>query len=319
MRSTSPAKCRWYPFIDEPLIEGVKYAPQFSSPQVILPYESCDGKWHMFFHSWIGIHHFVSDSGIAWEPRRVVEFRGKYPSVLRDGESYYLVYEKHDHKRRTGDKNKSGSTVEMKISTDLVTWSRPRVLLKGSDVGYASDYRSNSRLSNPQLVKLDNSFRLYFGASSVKLPDSDYVSPRYFGYADSANLLGPYTVGKESLIIESEGDSEYSNMAAGSVKIVKVSDKFYAFQCGVYWDNAKRKTRSAIRILESDNGIDFSECNAKPVLTTSDEGWTSSYIGTCDAHYKKDEDCWYCYYSGRGGKSRKFEKESIGLMIGQPI
>lgn len=324
MSIADPAKCSWYPFIDEPLLESVRYASQFSSPQVIMPYDSCDGKWHMFFHSWIGIHHFVSDSGIAWEPRKVIEFYAHCPSIFKDGETYYLIYEKHDKRSRLSNQRRAdvtgyNSRIEMKVSTDLITWSKSRLLLSSEDVSFASDYRNNARLSNPQLFKVDGGYRLYFGASTVKMADSDYKCPRYFGYAFSKDMLGPYLMYTDSLLLESDGDNKYSNLGTGSIRLVKAFDKFFGFQCGFYWDGQAKKTRSAIKILESEDGIRFKECKAKPVLTTSDSGWTSSYIGTCDVHYKADESCWYCYFSARGGKARKHEKESIGLMIGKAI
>ena len=71
-----PQVCSWFPFSDEPLVHGLGSAPRFCDPQVLMPEQSCDGKWHMFFHSWIGVHHFISDSGIQWEPRRMIEVRG---------------------------------------------------------------------------------------------------------------------------------------------------------------------------------------------------------------------------------------------------
>ena len=82
-------KLAWFPFSDEPIVKGKFYLPQLSNPQVLLPEESCDGKWHLFVHSWLGVHHFVSDSGIAWEPKNLFEVRAHSPFIYRENENYY--------------------------------------------------------------------------------------------------------------------------------------------------------------------------------------------------------------------------------------
>lgn len=325
MKCSDPSKCSWYPFIDEPLVEGLSYAPRFSYPQVIMPSDSCDGKWHMFFQSWIGIHHFVSDSGIAWEPRKVVEFRGHCPSIFKQDETFYLIYEKHDrdypllNSRRADGKNERFSRIEMKVSTDLVTWSKSRVLLEGKDVPYSSDYRKNPRLSCPQLFESDEGYRLYFASSSVRMPDSGFVTPRYFSCAFSNDIFGPYTIDKDSIIMQSNGDDKAADLASGNIRLVSHCGKMYAFECGAYWDEQNRKSLSALTILESDDGLNFTRCSSKPVLLPSQEGWASSYITSCDVHFKEDEQCWYCYFTATCDKATRLTKESIGLLIGKVI
>ena len=86
-------KCRWFPFSDEPLLVGKDYIPKICDPQILLPQQSCDGKWHMFFHSWLGLHHFISSSGIAWEPRKMIEIRGHSPFIFMEDENYYRAFD----------------------------------------------------------------------------------------------------------------------------------------------------------------------------------------------------------------------------------
>lgn len=320
----NPIKCSWYPFIDEPLVEGQKYAPRFSNPQIIMPNESCDGKWHMFFNSWIGLHHFISDSGIAWEPRKMVVFRGSGPFIFRDEENYCLVYEKHDLyipiiNRRSSEKNDGHSRIEMITSTDLITWSKPRLLLDSREVQYANDYLKSPRLSNPQIIKTEKGYRLYFGASLVTLPDTNYKIPRYLGYASSDELYGPYTISQDSLIYQVNGNDPCCNLAAGNIKIIKEPNAYYAFQCGFYWDDEKKKTMSALHILQSGDGLSFKRISQKPIVCTASDGWAEAYITACDAHYKQEEQCWYCYFSACGKKKKLFMYESIGLLIGNAL
>lgn len=312
----------WFPFSDEPLLEGTVYTPRFSNPYVILPSGACDGKWHLFVHSWIGIHHFVSDSGIAWKHDKILEYGGRFPSVYYEDELYYLVYEKNNYRNPVSSVSKEHraevlSRIEIRTSEDLITWSRPKTVLESKDVPFASDYVKNPMLSIPQIVKKDETYMLYFGASETLLDDVNQKVVRYLGCAFGRKADGPFSLGKpEKPVLEADPNDPDSNLACGSVRIVQASDKIYAFQCSSYWDENKRKSSSVLRILESEDGIEFVKCGKKPVLVPADTGWTSGSITGCDVHYKADEQCWYCFYSAKEKKNSAFQKESIGLMIG---
>ncbi|MCR4676358.1 MAG: hypothetical protein K5634_03910 [Sphaerochaetaceae bacterium] len=318
-------KLTWFPFSDEPVISPLRFVPQFCDPQVIMPSQAVDGRWHMFFHSWIGVHHFVSDSGIAWEPARVIVFRGHYPSIYIEGDSYHLLYETHDS-RFSGNRSERkeagrGSRIEMRTSTDLVTWSKPRLLLKATDVPYAKDYISSPGVSRPQIIKFGDTYRLYFGASHLSLPDSGQKASRYFGYAVAKDLKGPYLVTSQKPLIECSPDSRWRNLATGGIRLVETKEALYGFQCGIYWDEKTRKTGSAMILLKSEDGLNFRVCREEPILVPSSRGWASSYIMGCDVRYENNEKCWYCYFSANGkdaiGLNRFFKKqEAVGLLIG---
>ena len=321
-----PESCSWFPFSDEPLVQGVSYAPRFCDPQVLMPEQACDGKWHMFFHSWIGIHHFISDSGIEWEPRKMIEVRGHSPFIYIENEKYYLIYEKHEREipfvgnKRADGGRETGSRIEMRSSTDLLVWSKPRLILDSRTVPYASDYLKAPRVSRPQLLKTANGYRLYFGASHLILPDTSQKVSRYFGYAESDQLLGPYKLSEKAApLIQALPDDKWSNLGCGSIRIVPHEDKIYAFQCGVYWDPETAKTHSALTMLRSDDGLSFKRCLDKPILMPSSHGWASSYIMGCDVHYRPEEKNWYCYFSANeehGKKGILSIYESVGLILG---
>ena len=321
----SPESCSWFPFSDEPLVQGVAYAPRFCDPQVLLPEQSCDGKWHMFFHSWIGIHHFISDSGIEWEPRKMIELRGHSPFIFTEGEKYYLIYEKHErevpfvgHKRADGGRE-TGSRIEIRSSTDLLVWSNSRLILDSTSVPYAGDYLKAPRVSRPQLIKINGVYRLYFGASHLLLPDTRQKVSRYFGYAESKDLFGPYKLPADRPLplIEPMPDDKWSNLGCGSIRIVPCGEDIYAFQCGVYWDPEAKRTHSALTMLKSSDGLKFSRCLEKPILMPSSRGWASSYIMGCDVHYRAVEKNWYCYFSANEEHGRQHSVyESVGLLLG---
>ena len=316
-------KCRWFPFSDEPLLVGKDYIPKICDPQILLPQQSCDGKWHMFFHSWLGLHHFISSSGIAWEPRKMIEIRGHSPFIFMEDENYYLIYEKHDRNipfvsRRTGEgKRDSYSCIEMRTSTDLVTWSKPRLLLDGRTIPFAGDYLRYPRISRPQLIRAGDEYRLYFGASHLVLPDTKQKVSRYFGCVSSSSLTGPYRMTRpDQPLLEPIPDDRWSNLGCGSIRVIPCGDVLYAFQCPVYWDSAKKRTSSCMLLLKSEDGYQWERCSNEPILVPSERGWASSYIMGCDVHYKADEKCWYCYFSASGNRKFMFKMESIGLLIG---
>ncbi|MCF0262471.1 MAG: hypothetical protein HUK23_06135 [Sphaerochaetaceae bacterium] len=316
-------KCRWFPFSDEPLMVGKEYLPKYCDPQILLPEQSCDGKWHLFYHTWLGIHHCTSNSGIAWDKGKIIEVRGHSPFIYRENENYYLIYEKHDRNipfisKRTGEgKREDYSTIEMRSSTDLVTWSKPRLLLDGRTIPFAGDYLKYPRVSRPQLIKAGDEYRLFFGASHLVLPDTKQKVSRYFACVSSRALTGPYTMIKPELpLLEPIPDDRWSNLGCGSIRVVPCNDVLYAFQCPVYWDADKKRTSSCLILLKSFDGYKWERCSNEPILVPSEKGWASSYIMGCDVHYKESEKCWYCYFSACGDRHLIFNFEAIGLLIG---
>ena len=88
------AKLSWYPFSDEPVISSIWYMNRLGDPSILLPGESPDKKWHLFGHTFLGIVHFISENGISWEPRKMIECRTP-PSLYR-GWSVLLCMETYD-------------------------------------------------------------------------------------------------------------------------------------------------------------------------------------------------------------------------------
>lgn len=323
---TQMPEISWFPFSDEPVISGSWCQPQICDPVFLFPAESPDGKWHMFAHSWIGIHHYASDSGIAWEPLRMIEFRGHSPSIYREAGVWYLLYEKHEglwpmsrRQRFRRDERVAASRIEIRSSTDLVTWGDPRLLLDSRSIPFAGDYIKKPRVSRPQLFLVNGTYRLYFGASHVDLDDTRQRVSRYLAYAEADELGGPYTLGHgESPLMAPQPDNPLCNLATGSVRIIPFSDGFAAFQCGVWWNASRGRSGASLTVLTSSDGIVWNPCGQKPILPPADTGWASRYIMSCDVHYKSDEKCWYCYFSAnnRKPKRRVAYYESLGLLLG---
>ncbi|MGE4452892.1 MAG: hypothetical protein AB7D92_00030 [Sphaerochaeta sp.] len=321
------SRISWYPFSDEPVIRSIWYMPRLCDPFFLFPEESPDGKWHLFGHTWVGIEHFISENGISWEPRKMVALRGHSPSIYQEDGVYYLIYEKHNaslpnlrkgrFKRKEQEKVKY-SRFEMCSSSDLVLFSEPKIILDSREISFSSEGLKRPRISRPQIIKDSAGYRLYFGASHLLLPDTKQKTSRYFALALGSTIEGPYALANEGdPLLSPDPDDAYRSMAVGSIKVLPAQDGYIAFECAMYWDKARSRTASVLIQLESSDGITFKPSFRSPVLVPPTTGWASRYIVSCDVHYKKEEACWYCYYSANSKQGYYPVKESIGLLLGK--
>ncbi|MDT4762628.1 hypothetical protein [Sphaerochaeta sp. PS] len=318
-------KISWYPFSDEPVIRSLWYMPRLCDPFFLFPEQSPDGKWHLFGHTWIGIEHFISENGISWQPRKMIELRGHSPTIFQQDGMWYLLYEKHDasppsfRKWRPGRRDKNhASRFEMRSSSDLILFSEPKIILDSKDVPFSGDGLEKPRISRPQLFRDKQGYRLYFGASHVILEDTKQKATRHFALAISSSLEGPYALANEGEpLLSPNADDPYRNMACGSIKVVQASDGYVGFECAMHWDKKRAKTTSSLLQLESPDGLVWKPSFRPVVLPTPQRGWASRYIVSCDLHFKEEEACWYCYYSANTHSGFFPVRESIGLLLGK--
>ena len=81
----------WYSFNDEPIATvGSLIVPRLSDPSFLLPDESPDGLWHLFAHTWLGVEHYTSTSGLEWKKEHLVFLRGHSPFIYKEGNVYYV-------------------------------------------------------------------------------------------------------------------------------------------------------------------------------------------------------------------------------------
>ena len=65
-----------------------------ADPSVLTPETSHDGKWHLFCHTFFGVHRYESSDGINWKHMNKIVRRAMRPDInLIDGR-YYLFYER---------------------------------------------------------------------------------------------------------------------------------------------------------------------------------------------------------------------------------
>ncbi|NLV83130.1 MAG: hypothetical protein GXY60_00990 [Spirochaetales bacterium] len=319
------SRCSWFPFSDEPVLQGSWYLPKISGPTFLFPEDAPDGKWHIFVHSWLGIHHYISNSGIVWEPSRLMQIRGTSPYIFKDKGTYYLVYERHGGRipfvERRGGRHRSAfvtaSHVEITSSNDLVVWSDPRTILDSHAIVQSLDLPEDIVLSSPRIVPIDGNYRLYFGAMFVRMQDSKERSTRFMYSARASDLDGPFVIESHDALVEGLPNDPWRSLASGNFSVVKGESSYVAIQNGYYWDRVRRHTASALVLVASNDGKTWKMVNNNPILVPAETGWASKYLRSCDIRYKSDEACWYCYFSATGITKYGFERESIGLLIGK--
>ena len=308
----------WYSFNDEPIATvGSLIVPRLSDPSFLLPDESPDGLWHLFAHTWLGVEHYTSTSGLEWKKEHLVFLRGHSPFIYKEGNVYYMLYELHDrvygHKK---DRARS-SRILLSSSSDLALWSEPRVLLDSSSISRSSYRGGPERISRPQLIPWQGRYRLYFGAGEGLVYDTDQKCTARLMFAESYDIDGPY-VPSDTVLMEADPESRYRSLSPGAVRIIPCADGIAAIECAYFYDKEHDRSRSAMVLMVSDDGLVFPEPHVMQLSPL--DGWASRCITCCDARYKENEETWYCYYSANGidANSRiPYVKESLGLLLGR--
>ncbi len=295
--------CRWVDHPANPLIEPPGWWEWLiADPTVVIPEESPDRSFHLFAHSLRGIHHYLSDDGILWRRIAGPLFAGLRPFIHREGNLYYLFYEVFSPIR--------GSYIAARTSSDLTAWSDEKLILSPLFQWEKSIISTNS---NPCVVRQQGGYRLYYSAALVWLKDCYFPEPKYIAVAESDGILGPYRKMPEP-IIEPSKDCGWRNLGAGAIKVLPREENgpWIGFNNGISTDDEGR-SRSEIRILESSDGLSWTDCLGQAILKPEGNGWKKALVYAMDVRRRGNE--WLLYYNARDGWFRG--KERIGLAVGR--
>ena len=274
--------------------------PEFviADPTFLPPADTPDGRWHLYAHGiLLGIHHYVSDDGVAWRHLGRVCW-GMRPNLVRDGDGYLLFVERM--------RSLQHSVIAMARSGDLVRWTPLQVVMEPSLPWEGELGRMNS---NPSLVRCDDGWRLYYSASLCFLKDCGFPEPKHIGVAFADRPEGPWRKHPTPLLSPSP-DVPHRNHGAGAIKVVRHGDGFLGFTNGIYID-ADGHSRSDIRLLTSDDGIAWEYASDRSLVTWEGDGWKKALVYALDARRVGDE--WRMYYNARSGW--RFGVERIGLAV----
>jgi len=298
-------------------------APRFprwmiADPAVLLPAESPDGRWHLFANTIPPrLVEYVSDDGLAWTRLRTLCPGAMRPQVRRQGDRWLLVYEQVTRWWPLR------SRVVLCTSTDLVSWTRPRVLLAPGLPWHASSPSrwSPRTCSNPGLVERPTEWWLTYSAATAWLPDCRFVEPRFIGVARAPSPEGPFVPDPQPLIAPDPADPLRS-LGAGSLKVLPDphDGTLWGFTNGIATDAAGR-SRSAITIVRvAPDGRSWQPVTPAPIVGPEDNvpgsavpGWKRALVYAMDPKLVGDE-VWL-YYNARDGWM--IGKERIGLAVGR--
>lgn len=288
----------WVDYADNPLIEPPRPEFLLGDPAILTPSEGPDGQWHMFANTLLGIHHFVSPDGIGWT-RTGKMFPGFRACVHKEDDTYFLFYELFNVPLFR-------SHVALRTSKDLERWSAAATLLE-PDLPWEGKVSRNN--GNPCLVKGETGYTLYYSAGVVFFRDLGFCEPRYISVATSGSITGPYEKRGDPIIGPSP-DNPYRNRGAGAIKVVRCESQglYYGFNNGMYSDSEGR-TRSAILLLSSSDGIAWDQVYDEPIVAPSGDGWKRALVYQLDVKRVGDE-AWM-YYNARSGW--RIGRECIGL------
>jgi hypothetical protein len=293
----------WREHPANPLIRPPFPSPIIADPTFCPPAEAPDGRWHLFAHSLLGIHHFTSADGVAWTRRRGVVARNALrPFLFRDEGGFRLLYERA---RLFLPCVPWCSHVEVRRSEDLVRWSAPRVLLRPCLPWHRRG--PSGAVGNPCLVQVGEAYRLYYSAGLVRLRDCGFDEPRHVGVAVGPTADGPFTP-LPVPVLSPAPDDPYATLGAGSLKVLAAEDGFLGLQNGIYQDG-EGASRSAVRLLTSPDGLRFVVRGA-PFLSPG-TGWKRSHVYAVDV--RRVGQTLHLYFNARDGWHWTRGREAIGL------
>ena len=295
------ALCTWQEHPANPLIQPPEGEFLLGDPTVLRPDEAPDGRWHLFANSLLGIHPFVSDDGVAWQAVEPALFGLGYmrPFVLVEKGTYHLFFEHFD--------SVSHSHIEHASSVDLANWSTPTTVLQ-PDLPWEQE--ALATVGNPFVEKRGDTWWFYYSASTVRLDDAGFNEPRYVGLARSSSLDGPWK--KEGQpILGPDPKQPYRNHGAGSFKLLDGGwpGRFIGLENGIYLD-AQGHSRSAIFVLQSQDGLAWKSLCPKPIVLPHGEGWEKALIYAFDTARVGKE--LRLYFNARDGWKEGVER--IGMV-----
>ena len=298
--------CDWKEYPSNPLIQPAEENGLIGDPTIVLPADAPDGKWHMFAYGLMGIHHLTSLDGISWKmlPATLFSIGVVRPFVFRDKSGtkpvFYMFVEQYS--------SLTASEMYYSTSTDLKHWNDLAVLLK-PELAWETD--PNSTLGNPYLMYREDQkkYWLYYSASNVLIPECKFYEPLHIGVAVSDGILGPYSKNPQP-IISPDSSNPLMNMGAGSIKLLqeKVGGRFVALNNGIYKDS-EGKSRSAIEVLSSADGLKWNYVCNGAVVAPSGDGWKKAFVYAFDTVRVGDQI--RMYFNARDGWSGGVER--IGM------
>ena len=293
----------------EPVLRPFGGSFVVADPSLLLPAESPDGKWHLFFHTTFGVWEAVSDDGIIFTKKKKLLSQAMRPDInLIDGR-YVLFYERTRplvfNALNLIGAAKWKSEIYATESRDLRNWSEPKPVLSNTR-SFEKSERGVS-LSNPFFIKTGSINRLYYSCGLTFIRDCGFCEPTFVNYAESEDPLAGYRA-SQSPILSPDKNDPYLNLCSGCLKVYRLSDCFIGIQNGIYEKDGK--SASAILLLSSDDGLNF-HFEKTLVEPSSDGSWMSQFVYA--SHLVRVGDVLRLYFNARNAANPLVGRECIGF------
>lgn len=295
---------------NNPIIKNPYNSFVVADPSVLTPDNSHDGKWHLFAHTFFGVYRYDSENGVDFKKIQRVVPRSMRPNINYIDGRYYLFYE------RTKTVIENGLTVigakwksEIYVteSVDLEKWTEPRLAV-GKSKDFEVDDKGQS-ISNPFLLKTDNTYRLYYSCGQTFIKDCGFCEPTHISFAESKDIANGY-ISRENPIISPDKETEYLNLCSGCLKVYRLADCYIGLQNGIFEKDGK--SHSAIMLLRSDDGVNFDF--VRPFLTPQkcgENSWMAQFVYA--SHLVKYSNKLRLYFNARNTADMLRGREAIGI------
>lgn len=282
-----------------------------ADPSLLTPDNCRDGKWHMFFHTNLGVYQFISDDGINFVKKQKVVNRAMRPNINRIGDTYYLFYERTRsllaNALNVVNAVRWKSEIYVVESSDLVNWSKPKLVIANT-----RDFEVSERgtaLSNPFFLQENGMNRLYYSCGMTYIDDCKFCEPTHINYAESKDITSGY-VSSVKPIISPDKNNKYLNLCSGCLKVYKLSDGYIGIQNGIYEEDGK--SHSAIFLLTSQDGLDFKfeKMLIEPCVVDGKD-WMKQFVYA--SHLVKYKNTLRLYFNARDISNPIKGRECIGF------
>lgn len=283
-----------------------------ADPSLLTPDGCHDGKWHIFFHTNLGVFHYDSDDGIKFRRVQKIVRNAMRPNINYIDGRYYLFFEKTRSPLASAlnliNLTQWRSEIYVTESTDLLNWSEPKPVLKHSK-GFEAAGKGYS-LSNPFLLRENGLNRLYYSCGLTFIDDCGFYEPTYINFAESKSITDGYDV-SDRPILNPDRNDPYLNLCSGCLKVYRMSDGYIGIQNGIYEKDGK--SHSAILLLTSADGLkfDFAKVLVEPAMYEGAE-WMKQFVYA--SHLVRYGSELRLYFNGRDTSNMIKGRECIGFV-----
>lgn len=297
--------------VNSPVLKPFDGSFIVADPSLLTPENSHDKKWHMFFHTNLGVYQFISEDGIHFKKKQKVVKRAMRPNINRIDNTYYLFYERTRslfmNALNVVNAVKWKSEIYVTKSDDLVNWSEPKLV-----IGNTKDFEISPRgtaLSNPFLLQEEGINRLYYSCGMTYIDDCKFCEPTYINYAESEHITEGY-VSAESPLISPDKNNPYLNLCSECLKVYKLSDGYIGIQNGIYEKDGK--SHSAIFLMTSVDGLNFKfeKMLVEPQVVNGKD-WMKQFVYA--SHLVKNGNTLRLYFNARNVSNPVLGRECIGF------